>query len=93
MKEQEALDTIMAQQQSAEQAVRLAQANREEAEREVEIAKKKINALAKSDKEVKAFVQSLGSTDELLPDIGILETARSTVQTKLSRLSRSSSAS
>ena len=40
MKEQEALDTLMAQQQSAEQAVRLAQANREEAERDVEAAKK-----------------------------------------------------
>ena len=77
MKEQEALDTLMAQQQSAEQAVRLAQANREEAERDVEAAKKKIDALAKSDKEVKAFVQSLGSADELLPDTGMLETARS----------------
>lgn len=77
MKEQEALDTIKAQQQSAEQAVRLAQANREEAERDVEAAKKKIDALAKSDKEVKAFVQSLGSADELLPDTGMLETAKS----------------
>lgn len=77
MKEQEALDAIMAQQQSTEQAVRLAQANREEAEREVEAAKKKMDALVKSDKEVKAFVQSLGSADELLPDTGMLETARS----------------
>ena len=77
MKEQEALDAIMAQQQSTEQAVRLAQANREEAEREVEAAKKKINALAKSDREVKAFVQSLDSADELLPDTGMLETAKS----------------
>lgn len=77
MKEQEALDTIMAQQQSTEQAVRLAQANLEEAEREVEAAKKKMDALVKSDKEVKAFVQSLGSADELLPDTGMLETARS----------------
>ena len=55
----------------------LAQANREEAEHEVEAAKRKIDALAKSDKEVKAFVQSLGSADELLPDTGMLETARS----------------
>ena len=77
MKEQEALDAIKAQQQSAEQAVHLAQANREEAEHEVEAAKRKIDALAKSDKEVKAFVQSLGSADELLPDTGMLETARS----------------
>lgn len=77
MKEQKALDAIMAQQQSAEQAVHLAQANREEAEHEVEAAKRKIDALAKSDKEVKAFVQSLGSADELLPDTGMLETARS----------------
>ena len=77
MKEQEALDAIMAQQQSAEQAVHLAQANREEAEHEVEAAKRKIDALAKSDKEVKAFVQSLGSAGELLPDTGMLETARS----------------
>ena len=82
MKEQEALDTLMAQQQSAEQAVRLAQANREEAERDVEAAKKKIDALAKSDKEVKAFVQSLGSADELLPDIGMLETAKSYRESK-----------
>lgn len=77
MKEQEALDAIMAQQQSAEQVVRLAQANREEAERDIEAAKRKIDALAKSDKEVKAFVQSLGSADELLPDTGMLETAKS----------------
>ena len=42
MKEQEALDTLIAQQQSTEQAVRLAQANREEAEHEVEAAKKKM---------------------------------------------------
>ena len=77
MKEQKALDAIKAQQQNAEQAVRLAQANREEAEHEVEAAKRKIDALAKSDKEVKAFVQSLGSADELLPDTGMLETARS----------------
>ena len=77
MKEQEALDTIMAQLQSAEQAVRLAQVNREEAEREVEAAKKKMDVLAKNDKEVKAFVQSLGSADELLPDTGMLETAKS----------------
>ena len=62
---------------TVEQAVRLAQANREEAEREVEAAKKKMDALVKSDKEVKAFVQSLGSADELLPDTGMLETARS----------------
>ena len=48
-KEQEALDTIMAQQQSAEQAVRLAQANREEAEHEVEATKRKVDALAKNE--------------------------------------------
>ena len=83
MKEQEALDAIMAQQQSTEQAVRLAQANREEAEREVEAAKRKIDALAKSDKEVKAFVQNLGSADELLPDTGMLETARSYRENKV----------
>ena len=83
MKEQEALATIMAQQQSAEQAVHLAQANREEAEHEVEAAKRKIDALAKSDKEVKAFVQSLGSADELLPDTGMLETARSYRENKV----------
>ena len=83
MKEQEALDAIMAQQQSAEQAVHLAQANREEAEHEVEAAKRKIDALAKSDKEVKAFVQSLGFADELLPDTGMLETARSYRENKV----------
>lgn len=77
MKEQKALDTLIAQQQSAEQAVHLAQANREEAEHEVEAAKGKIDALAKSDREVKAFVQSLDSADELLPDTGMLETAKS----------------
>lgn len=83
MKEQEALDTILAQQQSTEQAVRLAQANREEAEREVEAAKKKMDALVKSGKEVKAFVQNLGSADELLPDTGMLETARSYRENKV----------
>ena len=77
MKEQKALDTLIAQQQSAEQAVHLAQANREEAEHEVEAAKGKIDALAKSDREVKAFLQSLDSADELLPDTGMLETAKS----------------
>ena len=83
MKEQKALDTLIAQQQSAEQAVHLAQANREEAEHEVEAAKRKIDALAQSDKEVKAFVQSLGSADELLPDTGMLETARSYRENKV----------
>lgn len=36
-----------------------------------------MDALTKSDKEVKAFVQNLGSADELLPNTGMLETARS----------------
>ena len=42
-----------------------------------------MDALAKSDKEVKAFVQSLGSADELLPDTGMLETARSYRENKV----------
>ena len=77
MKEQEALDTIMAQQHSAEQAVRLAQANREEAEHEAEVAQKKLIAVSKNSKDIEAFVQRIGSADELLPDTGMLETAKS----------------
>ena len=77
MKEQEALDTIMAQQHSTEQAVRLAQANREEAEHEAEVAQKKLIAVSKNSKDIEAFVQRIGSADELLPDTGMLETAKS----------------
>ena len=77
MKEQEALDTIMAQQQSAEQAVRLAQANREEAEHEAEFAQKKLISISNNSRDIETFVQRIGSADELLPDTGMLETARS----------------
>ena len=77
MKEQEALDTIMAQQHSTEQAVRLAQASREEAEHEAEVAQKKLIAVSKNSKDIEAFVQRIGSADELLPDTGMLETAKS----------------
>ena len=77
MKEQEALDTIMAQQQSAEQAARLAQANREEAEHEAEVAQKKLISISQNSKDIEAFVQRIGSADELLPDTGMLETAKS----------------
>ena len=77
MKEQETLDTLMAQQQSAEQAVRLAQANREEAEHEAEVAQKKLISISQNSKDIEAFVQRIGSADELLPDTGMLETAKS----------------
>ena len=77
MKEQEALDTIMAQQQSAEQAVRLAQANREEAEHEAEVAQKKLISISNNSRDIETFVRQIGSADELLPDAGMLETARS----------------
>ena len=77
MKEQEALDTIMAQQQSAEQAVRLAQANREEAEHEAEVAQKKLISISNNSRDIETFVRRIGSADELLPDAGMLETARS----------------
>ena len=77
MKEQEALDAIMMQQQRAEHAVHLAQANREEAEHEAEAAQKKLISISKSSKDIEAFVQRIGSADELLPDTGMLETAKS----------------
>lgn len=77
MKEQEALDTIKAQQQSAEQATRLAQANRETAEHEAEVAQKKLISISNNSRDIETFVQRIGSADELLPDTGMLETARS----------------
>ena len=77
MKEQEALDTIIAQQQNAEQAVRLAQASREEAEHEAEVAQKKLISISNNSRDIETFVQRIGSADELLPDTGMLETARS----------------
>ena len=77
MKEQEALDTIIAQQQNAEQAVRLAQANREEAEHEAEVAQKKLISISNNSRDIETFVQRIGSADELLPDTGMLETAKS----------------
>lgn len=83
MKEQETLDTLMAQQQSAEQAVRLAQANREEAEHEAEVAQKKLISISQNSKDIEAFVQRIGSADELLPDTGMLETARSYRENKV----------
>ena len=83
MKEQEALDTIMAQQQSAEQAVRLAQANREEAEHEAEVAQKKLISISNNSRDIETFVRRIGSADELLPDTGMLETARSYRENKV----------
>ena len=83
MKEQEALDTLMAQQQSAEQAVRLAQANREEAEHEAEVAQKKLISISNNSRDIETFVRRIGSADELLPDTGMLETARSYRENKV----------
>ena len=83
MKEQEALDTLMAQQQSAEQAVRLAQANREEAEHEAEVAQKKLISIFNNSRDIETFVQRIGSADELLPDTGMLETAKSYRENKV----------
>ena len=83
MKEQEALDMIKAQQQSAEQATRLAQANREAAEHEAEVAQKKLISISNNSRDIETFVQRIGSADELLPGIGILETARSYRENKV----------
>ena len=83
MKEQEALDTIIAQQQNAEQAVRLAQASREEAEHEAEVAQKKLISISNNSRDIETFVQRIGSADELLPDTGMLETARSYRENKV----------
>lgn len=83
MKEQEALDSLMAQQQSAEQAVRLAQANREEAEHEAEVAQKKLISISNNSRDIETFVRRIGSADELLPDTGMLETARSYRENKV----------
>ena len=77
MKEQEALDTLMTQQQSAEQAVRLAQASREEAEHEAEVAQKKLISISNNSRDIETFVQRIGSADELLPNTGMMETAKS----------------
>ena len=77
MKEQEALDTIKAQQQNAEQATRLAQADREAAEHEAEVAQKKLISISNNSRDIETFVQRIGSADELLPNTGMLETAKS----------------
>ena len=85
-----ALDTLMAQQQSAEQTVRLAQASREEDEREVEAAKRKVDALAKRSKH---SYKAWAPQTSFCPTPGCWKPPRATAQAKLSRLSRSSSAS
>ena len=77
MKEQEALDMIKAQQQNAEQATRLAQADREAAEHEAEVAQKKLISISNNSRDIETFVQRIGSADELLPNTGMLETAKS----------------
>ena len=55
----------------------LAQANREEAEHEAEFAQKKLISISNNSRDIETFVQRIGSAGELLPDTGMLETARS----------------
>lgn len=75
MKE-ETLTTLWAEQQRAQQAAAHAEAQRQEAEHEAEIAQKKLDRLTQSASDVAAFMQKTGSADALLPEPGVLESAR-----------------
>lgn len=76
MKEEETLTTLWAEQQRAQQAAAHAEAQRQEAEHEAEIAQKKLDRLTQSAGDVAAFMQKTGSADALLPETGVLESAR-----------------
>ena len=76
MKEEETLTTLWAEQQRAQQAAAHAEAQRQEAEHEAETAQKKLDRLTKSASDVAAFMQKTGSADALLPEPGVLESAR-----------------
>ena len=76
MKEEETLTTLWAEQQRAQQAAAHAEAQRQEAEHEAEIAQKKLDRLTQSAGDVAAFMQKTGSADALLPEPGVLESAR-----------------
>lgn len=77
MKEEETLTTLWAEQQRAQQAAAHAEAQRQEAEHEAETAQKKLDRLTQSAGDVAAFMQKNGSADALLPEPGVLESARS----------------
>lgn len=76
MKEEETLTTLWAEQQRAQQAAAHAEAQRQEAEHEAETAQKKLDRLTQSAGDVAAFMQKTGSADALLPEPGVLESAR-----------------
>ena len=76
MKEEETLTTLWAEQQRAQQAAAHAEAQRQEAEHEAETAQKKLDRLTQSASNVAAFMQKTGSADALLPEPGVLESAR-----------------
>ena len=76
MKEEETLTTLWAEQQRAQQAAAHAEAQRQEAEHEAETVQKKLDRLTKSASDVAAFMQKTGSADALLPEPGVLESAR-----------------
>ena len=76
MKEEETLTTLWAEQQRAQQAAAHAEAQRQEAEHEAETAQKKLDRLTQSASDVAAFMQKTGSADALLPEPGVLESAR-----------------
>ncbi len=76
MKEQENLSGIIAQQQSAAQAVEMAETHRRETEQQAKDAQKKLDALTKNAKDTEAFIQKLGSADVLLTGAGMLETGK-----------------
>ena len=77
MKEQANLDSLLVQQQAAKQSAQLAQTQCQKAERDMETAQKKLDALAKNTKDIETFVQRLGSSEELLPDVSMLESGKS----------------
>lgn len=76
MKEEETLTTLWAEQQRAQQAAAHAEAQRQEAEHEAETAQTKLDRLTQSAGDVAAFMQKTGSADALLPEPGVLESAR-----------------
>ena len=77
MKEQANLDSLLVQQQAAEQSAQLAQTQCRKAEHDIETAQKKLDGLVKNTKDIETFVQRLGSSEELLPDVSVLESGKS----------------
>ena len=77
MKEQANLDSLLAQQQTAEQSTQLAQIQFRKAEHDIEAAQKKLDGLIKNAEDIETFVQRLGSSKEILPDVAMLESGKS----------------